>query len=104
MTRNRFCPVSAAADIVGRKWALIVVHSLLDKPLGFNELKRLIQGVSSKTLSNSLSFLTHEGIVERKVHQNSPIRVEYSLSKKGGEMKGMIEEMKGWGETWIQEN
>ena len=104
MTKNRFCPVSATADIVGRKWTLIVVHNLLDKPLGFNELKRLIQGISSKTLSNSLSYLTQEGIVERKVHQNSPIRVEYSLTKKGREMKGLIEEMKGWGETWIKEN
>ena len=37
MTKNRFCPVSATADIVGRKWTLIVVHNLLDKPLGFNE-------------------------------------------------------------------
>jgi DNA-binding HxlR family transcriptional regulator len=102
MASNGFCPVAAAADIVGRKWALLVIHNLLEKPLGFNELKRGMNGVSSKTLSNSLSFLTAEKIVERTVHQNSPIRVEYSLTDKGKEMEGMMEEMRKWGGTWLQ--
>ncbi|MFQ5887793.1 MAG: winged helix-turn-helix transcriptional regulator, partial [Candidatus Hydrothermarchaeales archaeon] len=78
MTSGGFCPVAGTADIVGRKWALIVIHNLLEASLGFNELKRRIEGISSKTLSNSLAYLTMEGIVKRKVHQNSPIRVEYS--------------------------
>ena len=101
MTENSFCPAAAAAGIVGRKWALIVIHNLLESPRGFNELKRLIPGVSSKTLSNSLSYLTEEQIIERRVYQNSPIRVEYSLTKKGEEMKGLITEMKKWGENWL---
>jgi DNA-binding HxlR family transcriptional regulator len=102
MSENGFCPVAATADIVGRKWALIAIHNLLESPLGFNELKRSINGVSSKTLSNSLTYLTKEGIVSRKVHQNSPIRVEYTLTQKGREMKGLIGEMKRWGQLWLE--
>jgi DNA-binding HxlR family transcriptional regulator len=102
MSENGFCPVVATADIVGRKWALIAIHNLLESPLGFNELKRSINGVSSKTLSNSLTYLTKEGIVSRKVHQNSPIRVEYTLTQKGREMKGLIGEMKRWGQLWLE--
>ncbi len=104
MTDPGFCPVAAAAEIVGRRWALIVVHNLMDGPLGFNELKRHIGVVSSKTLSNSLSFLSDQGIVDRKVYQNSPIRVEYSLTKKGFEMKSFLEDMKRWGEVWLSGN
>jgi len=99
MTTDSFCPVAAAAEIVGRKWALIVIHNLMESPRGFNELKRLIKGVSSKTLSNSLAFMTEEGIIERQVYQNSPIRVEYSLTEKGVEMKRLMDEMKKWGES-----
>lgn len=103
MPKNTFCPVSATADIVGRKWALIVIYNLMDTSLGFNELKRRINTVSSKTLSNSLAYLAKEGIVERTVHQNSPIRVEYSVTPKGREMKDLIKEMKAWGETWLKQ-
>jgi DNA-binding HxlR family transcriptional regulator len=101
MSSRDFCPVAETADIVGRKWALIVIHNLLEAPKGFNELKRRMNGVSSKTLSNSLNYLSLEGLVERKVYQNSPIRVEYSLTQKGREMKGLIDEMRRWGETWL---
>lgn len=101
MSNEQFCPVAAAADIVGRKWALIIIHNLLETPLRFNELKRGIGGISSKTLSNSLAFLCEEEIVERKVYQNSPIRVEYSLTEKGDNMKILIEDMKSWGQSWL---
>jgi len=59
-----------------------------------------MNGVSSKTLSGSLSYLADQDIVNRKVYQNSPIRVEYSLTEKGMGMKGLIEEMRHWGEIW----
>jgi DNA-binding HxlR family transcriptional regulator len=98
---KEFCPVAAAADIVGRKWALIAIHNLLEGPLGFNELKRCMKGISSKALSHSLTYLTEEGIIERSVYQNSPIRVEYSLTRKGKEMEGFLNEMRRWGETWL---
>ncbi len=103
MNNSAFCPVASAAQIIGRKWALIVIHNLLDGPLGFNELKRRIPGVSSKMLSNSLTLLSKQEIVERQVYQNSPIRVEYSLTQKGLEMKGILHEMKSWGEGWLKE-
>ena len=99
---GNFCPVAGAAEIISRKWALIVIHTLLEGPLGFNELKRGIDGLSSKTLSNSLSYLSDEGIIDRRVFQNSPIRVEYSLTDKGEALNPLLTEMRQWGTTWIK--
>ncbi len=101
MNRDGICPVVATAEIIGRRWALIIIHNLSDDPLGFNELKRRIDGISSKTLSNSLAYLAEEGIVARAVHSNSPIRVEYSLTQKGLDMKQLIGDMREWGEKWL---
>lgn len=96
-----FCPVAEASSIVGRKWVIIVIHNLLEEPLGFNELKKRISGISSKTLSMSLSYLTETQIIDRTVHSNSPIRVEYRLTEKGLDMKNMLDEMKQWSSRWL---
>ncbi len=101
MKNDGVCPVVATAEVIGRRWALIIINNLMDGPLGFNELKRRINGVSSKTLSMGLVYLADEGIVARTVHSNSPIRVEYSLTQKGLDLKHLIEEMRGWGERWL---
>ncbi|MFQ5815768.1 MAG: winged helix-turn-helix transcriptional regulator [Candidatus Hydrothermarchaeaceae archaeon] len=101
MKNEGLCPVVTTAKIIGKRWALIIRHNLLDNPLGFNELKRRVDGISSKTLSTSLSYLVEKGIVARSVHTNSPIRVEYSLTQKGMDLKPLIEDMRYWGEKWL---
>lgn len=101
MSNNGICPVVGTADIIGKRWALIIIHNLTEGALGFNDLKRRIGDISSKTLSTSLAYLAEEGIVARTVHSNSPIRVEYSLTEKGSDLEYLIEAMRGWGEKWL---
>jgi len=103
MIKKGFCPIVETANLIGKKWTLVVVRYLVDESKGFNDLKRSIKDISSKTLSVTLSDLERKGIVEREVHTKSPIRVEYSLTPKGRDLINLLEEMKKWGEKWLKE-
>lgn len=94
------CPVRESAKILGKKWHLVIVHRLLDKPMGFNELKSAVGEVSAKILSQSLSDLQENDIVNRTVHSESPVRVEYSLTEKGQDLRDVLENLYGWGRRW----
>jgi len=94
------CPVIETINHLGKKWHLAIVHFLLSSPKGFNELKRSLGSISPKTLSKCLKELESYGIVKRKVH-SSPIRVEYSLTEKGEDLRDLEGAMKKWGEKWI---
>nr|WP_267638514.1 helix-turn-helix domain-containing protein [Halovenus rubra] len=85
-------------DIVGRKWHPILVYRLLDDgPLGFSALKERVDGISSKMLSESLDELQAEGLVSRKLLNDQPVRVEYSLTARGRSLEPLVTEMVQWG-------
>lgn len=99
--KKELCPVIETAKLVGKRWSLILIYNLMDGPKRFNELLRVTEGISSKSLSQNLSGLVEEKLVKRKVYSSSPIRVEYSLTEKGRDLKGLIEAMRIWGERWL---
>lgn len=101
-TRPRvdLCPVTETAKIVGKKWTIIILYELSNAPLGFNELKRRVRGISAKVLSESLTDLQERDLVTRTVYSESPIRVEYDLTEKGRELESLFHAMKAWGEKW----
>ncbi len=82
-------------------WTLPVIHSLgLKEPARFNELKRRTAGISATSLTERLSELERQAIVQRKVYPDSPPRVEYSLTKKGWELHGILAEFAEWAARW----
>ena len=82
-------------------WTLPVIHGLgLKEPARFNELKRRIEGISATSLTERLSELEREGIVQRKVLPDTPPRVEYSLTKKGWELHSILNELSEWAVKW----
>ena len=84
--------------LFGRKWQPILVYRLLeDGPNGFSRLKRDIDGISSKMLSESLTDLEDRGIVERTQVEDSPVRVEYALTERGETLEPVLKEMVQWG-------
>ncbi|WP_159977607.1 MULTISPECIES: helix-turn-helix domain-containing protein [unclassified Novosphingobium] len=85
---------------VGDKWSMLVVMTLLDGPLHFNELKRAIRGVSQQMLSRTVRALERDGLVARTVHVGVPVRVEYALSDLGRSLSGPVKELS----TWAVEN
>lgn len=98
--RLDLCPVNETIKIIGKKWYLILLHELTKGPRGFNELRRSVRGISAKVLSESLQHLDRKGLVARRVHSESPIRVEYSLTQKGAELEQLFGAMAAWGTKW----
>ncbi|MBS1263979.1 MAG: hypothetical protein MAG715_01174 [Methanonatronarchaeales archaeon] len=94
------CPLTSAADILGRKWSFVIVGHLTGGDKRFSELEAEIPGISSKVLSSNLKSLQGEGIVERSVETNSPIEVRYSLTEKGRDLEPLIGEVERWASEW----
>jgi DNA-binding HxlR family transcriptional regulator len=85
-------------SVLGRKWQLRIVYQLLEHgPMGFSELKTELVGVSSKMLSESLTTLEEDGIVDREVVSEQPFRVEYSLTERGEALEPVVSSAIQWG-------
>lgn len=95
------CPICATIRMLGNQWNMIAIRYLLDEPMKYNQLRRAMGNVSSKTLSRSLKHLVQQEIVERRVLDTSPISVEYSLTQRGKELRTAIYEMNKWGKKWL---
>lgn len=91
------CPVEYTASIISNKWKIIILRDLLTGTKRYNELTRSVVGISAKVLTENLRDLENDGIVSRKVYPVVPPKVEYSLTKKGMELKGILDSMKEFG-------
>ena len=91
------CPVATTVRLIGSKWKLLILRNLLARPWRFNELKKNLEGISQKVLTDSLRSLEEDGIVTRTVYPEVPPRVEYSLSEPGDSMRPIISAMEQWG-------
>jgi len=97
------CPrYQAAVDIVGKRWTGMILYALMSGPLRFNELTERLEVVSDRMVSERLKELESEGIVERRVQPEPPVRVEYRLTEKGLALSSVIEAIGKWAELWIQ--
>ncbi len=95
------CPVARTASIVSGKWTLLIIRDLTYGTKRFSELERSLTGISPKTLSERLSALESEGIVQRKTYAEVPPKVEYSLTEKGQALLVLIEDMRSYGRRWL---
>ena len=91
------CPVATTVALIGSKWKLLILRNLMARPWRFNELKKDLNGVSQKVLTDSLRSLEEDGIVTRTVYPEVPPRVEYALSDLGESMRPIIDVMQRWG-------
>ena len=91
------CPVATTVRLIGSTWKLLILRNLLARPWQFNELKKNLEGISQKVLTDSLRSLEEDGIVTRTVYPEVPPRVEYALSELGDSMRPIIRAMEQWG-------
>ena len=94
------CPASTAIEIVGSKWKLLILRSLMQSPHRFSQLKRSLPGISHKVLASSLRSMEDDGIISRKVFPAKPSKVEYSLSELGMSLKPLLMAMEDWGKFY----
>lgn len=98
------CPVATTVQMIGSKWKLLIMRNLLARPWRFNELKRDLEGISQKVLTDSLRSMEANGIITRTVYPEVPPRVEYALSELGESMRPIIDAMEIWGTEYKKRN
>ncbi len=99
---DEWCEMTAASNLLGKKWHPVILSLLVDNPLGFNDLKEQIEGVSSKVLSESLDNLQEHGLVERDVVSDQPFRVKYSATKPAKELEPVLNNLEDWAEKYLK--
>lgn len=91
------CPVATTVQIIGSKWKLLILRNLLKRPWRFNELKKDLEGISQKVLTDSLRSMEADGIIDRTVYAEVPPRVEYALNELGETLRPILDAMETWG-------
>ncbi|MCM3785497.1 winged helix-turn-helix transcriptional regulator [Neobacillus mesonae] len=97
---NERCPITQAMDLLGKKWAVLIMYHLLSGPKRFTELEAAM-AISGRLLSERLKEMEVAGIVNRKMYPEIPPRVEYELTDKGRAIEPVIQEIYDWSTTWI---
>ena len=94
------CPVATTVQLIGNKWKLLILRNLLARPWRFNELRKNLEGISQKVLTESLRQMEEDGLITRTVYAEVPPRVEYALSKLGESMRPILASMETWGKEY----
>jgi DNA-binding HxlR family transcriptional regulator len=90
-----------ASELIGRRWTGAIIYVLLQRTCRFATLRDAIPGITDRMLSERLQELEDEGLVERAVVPDTPVRVEYSLTRKGKGLAEAIETLSNWAEKNI---
>ena len=99
---SSICPrYEHAIQLLGKRWTGLLLYALLEGPRRFCELTTTIEGLSDRVLSDRLRELEIEGVVERLVYPQIPVRVEYQLTAKGRDLKPVVVAVHHWAEGWV---
>lgn len=96
------CPLTAAFAAIGGKWKLIIIYWLAEEPRHFAALRRLMDGISQKVLTQQLRELVADDIVQRDAKGAAPAPVVYSLTEYGRSLLPLVESVRTWGRGHIE--
>jgi DNA-binding HxlR family transcriptional regulator len=92
------CPVARTLDLIGERWTILLLRDLLlSGPRRFQDFQESLPGVAPNTLSARLKSLEENGLVQRKLYNERPPRLEYALTEKGKSLGPVIKAMRDWG-------
>lgn len=94
------CPVETALLLMGDRYKILIVRELLTETKRFGQLKKAINGISQKVLTQHLRIMEEHELLIRKVFAEVPPRVEYSLTEFGKSLKPILVAMREWGENY----
>ena len=99
--RDLVCPVRTTLNLLGGKWKLLILASLLDGAHRYGELRRLMPEITEKMLIQELRELEADGLVARTVHQQVPPKVEYALIGPGEQVRPVLQALLGWSTDYL---
>ena len=97
------CPTRQILDRIGDKWAVLILILIRDEPMRFNALRRAIEGISQKMLSQVLKSLERDGLIKRRVFATVPVTVEYSITPLGQTLAAAVDPLRDWAEQNLKE-
>ena len=97
------CPTRQALDRIADKWTALIIGLLTIRPHRFGELRRAIEGISQKMLTQTLRSLERDGMLTRSVTPAVPVRVDYELTPLGQSLSGVLGQLKSWAEEHMPE-
>lgn len=99
---SEVCPTRLVLDRVADKWVILILGRLMAEPHRFNSLRREIEGVSQKVLSQALKRLERDGLIARRAFATVPVTVEYSITPLGRTLAETVASLTHWAETHIE--
>ena len=97
------CPTRQILDRVGDKWAVLILLLVRDEPMRFNALRRAIEGISQKMLSQVLKSLERDGLIRRRAIATVPVTVEYSITPLGLTLAAAVDPLRDWAEQNLKD-
>jgi DNA-binding HxlR family transcriptional regulator len=95
------CEIVNLWEVLGRKWALLILKNLNTREaIRFNELKRIMPGISSTVLADRLLELEREGLISKRIYPEIPPKVEYRLTVRAGELGVILKELWRLTQRW----
>lgn len=95
------CPLEKTLSVIGNKWTFLIIRDLLKGTKRFGELSKSLEGISPRTLSQRMKELEAHKVVEKKVYPVIPLKVEYSLTKKGKDLALILDTMGEWSDKYM---
>ncbi|MEU6583764.1 helix-turn-helix domain-containing protein [Nocardia sp. NPDC046763] len=97
------CPTRHLLDRISDKWVSLLLTALADEPRRYSDLSRIVAGVSQKMLTQTLRTMERDGLVSRAVTASVPVRVDYELTELGRSLLPVMQAIKSWAETHIED-
>lgn len=88
------CPIDTAFKIIGKKFTVLILRDMLFRnERRFNEFLNSVEGINPNTLATRLREMERNGLVERRIFNESPVRIEYHLTEKGRDLLPILEQV-----------
>lgn len=94
---DQLCPIARTLDIIGERWTLLILRDIFLGKTRFGQILASSPGLPSKLLSERLKKLENEGLLERAVYSEHPLRAEYRLTERGQSLGPVMEALVRWG-------
>lgn len=103
MEMPQLCPrFERAIELLSKRWSTLIVYRLLDGPQRFVDIENSLPNLSGKVLSDRLRELETEGVIQRTVYPEKPVRIEYSLTDKGCDLAPLMDDIQQWATRWVE--
>jgi DNA-binding HxlR family transcriptional regulator len=98
---GELCPkIETTLSLLGKKWNALIIYTLMNGPKKFSEIEKFITGISSRLLNERLKELEKEGIIKKNIYNESHLRIEYELTRKGIDLQDTFKNIGNWAEKW----